>query len=139
MRTAEAFPSSVRRRRPIREAVCLMPTGPMRWLQRSVRNGGQSSMSHGLRSLGRVIPAGRKLWRGDVGRSVGEVPTLMEEYSDAGLGVGAAEFQLAQPRLDFRNAHEEFPQQAGAMILHHDDDGALVYGQIGVTEPIALL
>src|SRR5450631_2630266 len=52
--------------------------------------------------------------------------------------VGAAEPEFAQSRLHFRNTHKELPQQAGSMILHHDDDGSLIDGQVDITKPIPL-
>ena len=48
MRTAEAFPTSVPRRRPMREAVIPVPTALVWRLRRSVRNGGRSFDGNGL-------------------------------------------------------------------------------------------
>src|SRR5262249_60963182 len=53
--------------------------------------------------------------------------------------VRAGDPQPAQARLHFRNAHEQLPQQAGAMVLDHDDDRALVDGDVGVGIPVTLL
>src|SRR3569833_449662 len=50
----------------------------------------------------------------------------------------ARETQPPEARLHFRNIHEELPQQAGAVILHHHDNRALVDGDVGVGIPVAL-
>src|ERR1700735_3342324 len=58
MRTAEAYPASVPRRRPMHEAATPAPTGQMKTLRRSVGNGGRSFMSQGFApSSGGEIPA----------------------------------------------------------------------------------
>src|SRR5579862_1972865 len=51
----------------------------------------------------------------------------------------AREAKPAQSRLHFRNAHEQLPQQPGTMILHHDDNGPLIDGDVGVSVPVPLL
>ena len=55
------------------------------------------------------------------------------------LQSGTREAEPAQPGLHFGNAHEQLPQQPGAMVLDHDDDRPLVDGQEGVGVPVALL
>ncbi len=52
------------------------------------------------------------------------------------LEVRAAEAEAAQAGLHFRHAHEQFPQKARAMVLHHHDDRALVDGEICLCVPV---
>src|SRR3546814_10630444 len=50
--------------------------------------------------------------------------------------VRAGEAELAKPRLHFRHAHEQFPQQACAMVFHHHDDRSLINREESVGGPV---
>lgn len=38
--------------------------------------------------------------------------------------------------MDFGDVHEKVPQQLGAVIFDHDNDGALVDGEVAVGHPV---
>ena len=47
------------------------------------------------------------------------------------------ESQPVQPGLHLGAGHEEAPEQAGAVVFHHDHDGALVDGEVpGFAPPV---
>jgi hypothetical protein len=47
--------------------------------------------------------------------------------------------QLLQSFLNLGTAHEEFPQQAGTIVLNHRGNGALVDGKIAGHRPVTSL
>src|SRR5215472_8463694 len=53
--------------------------------------------------------------------------------------VRAAEAERLEPGLDFRDRHEQFPQERAAMILDHGDDRALADRDVSVGVPVLLL
>src|SRR5215469_18376270 len=51
----------------------------------------------------------------------------------------AAEAEQLEAGADFRDAHEQFPQECAAMILDHRDDRALADRDVGIGIPVLLL
>src|SRR5215469_1168050 len=51
----------------------------------------------------------------------------------------AAEAEQLEAGADFRDAHEQFPQECAAMILDHRDDRALADRDVGIGVPVLLL
>ena len=47
-----------------------------------------------------------------------------------------AEAEGGEAAEDVRVAHEGVPEQAGAVVLYHADDRALVYGDVTAGEPL---
>ncbi len=50
--------------------------------------------------------------------------------------VRALEAEPAQAGLHFRHRHEQLPQEARAMVFHHDDDGPSIDGQKSICVPV---
>src|SRR6516162_4583218 len=51
----------------------------------------------------------------------------------------ATEAEQLEPRPDFRDAHEQSPQERAAVILDHHDDRALADCDVGIGVPVLLL
>src|ERR671920_1442243 len=56
--------------------------------------------------------------------------------SDRGAHMGARELEAAQAGLDLGAAHEQLPEQAGAVVLDHRHDRALVDREMPAGVPV---
>src|SRR5262249_45617135 len=63
----------------------------------------------------------------------------MDDAAHSCRELRAAKAEFCQAGLDFRAAHEKFPDKTRQMVLDHDYDRALVDRETGIRHPLALL